>query len=180
MPAPFIFKLLNQTAMLRTLLLALLFFLSACKSTTYYIVRHAEKEQGTTMLSDPPLSTGGEKQAVDLKNYLQDKNIKTIYATNYARTIATAEPLRKALGLELKIYDPRKNEQLVAALKRIADGNVLVVGHSNTVDDVVNGLLGEAKMSDLPDTTYGNVFIVKKKGSSYSFEQMKVPQTAPR
>ena len=166
--------------MLRTLLLAALFFLFSCKSTTYYIVRHAEKEQGTTMLSDPPLSAEGEKQAIDLKTYLQDKNIKTIYATNYARTIATAEPLRKALGLNLKIYDPRKNEQLVAELKSIGDGNVLVVGHSNTVDDVVNGLLGETRMTDLPDTAYGNVFIVKKKGSTYTFEQMNVPRTAPR
>jgi len=157
-----------------------LLFLFACKSTTYYIVRHAEKQQGTTMLSDPPLSPEGEKQAADLKNFLQNKNIKTIYATNYARTIATAEPLRKQLGVNLKIYDPQKTNQLIDELKNISDGNVLVVGHSNTVDDVVNGLIGENKMTDLPETEYGNVFIVKRKGNSYSFERMKVPMTAPR
>jgi broad specificity phosphatase PhoE len=155
-------------------------FLASCKSTTYYIVRHAEKEQGTTMMSDPPLSAEGEKQALDLKDYLQDKKIKTIYVTNYARTIATAEPIRKVLGINLKTYDPRKNDQLVEELRKISDGNVLVVGHSNTVDDVVNGLLGTSQLTDLPDSEYGNVFIVKKKGSSYSFERMKVPQTAPR
>jgi broad specificity phosphatase PhoE len=166
--------------MFRVFWFVAILFLVSCKSTTYYIVRHAEREQGATMMSDPPLSAEGEKQAVDLKNFLQNKNIKTIYSTNYARTIATAEPTRKLFGVNLKIYDPRKTDQLVEELKKISDGNVLVVGHSNTVDDVVNGLLGETKMTDLPDTAYGNVFIVKKKGNSYSFEQMKVPQTAPR
>ena len=166
--------------MCRIFCLVTLLFLFSCKSTTYYIVRHAEKEGGTTMLSDPPLSAEGEKQALDLKNYLQDKKIRTIYCTNYARTIATAEPLRKQLGLTLKMYDPRKNEQLIEELKNSSDGNVLVVGHSNTVDDVVNGLLGTSQLTDLPDSEYGNVFIVKKKGRSYSFEKLKVPQTTPR
>ena len=157
----------------------LLFFVS-CKTTTFYIVRHGEREQGATMLSDPPLSAEGEKQALDLKIFLQNKNIKAVYSTNYARTIATAEPTRQFFGLTLKVYDPHKTDELVRELKAVSDGNVLVVGHSNTVDDVVNGLLGENKMSDLADTEYGNVFIVKKKGNSYSFERMKVPQTAPR
>ena len=156
-----------------------LLFLVSCKSTTYFIVRHAEKESaGTAMMqSDPPLSATGEKQAQDLKRFLEDKNIKTIYSTNYARTVATAEPIRQALRINLKTYDPRNNEQLIADLKKISDGNVLVVGHSNTVDDVVNGLMGENKMTDLADSEYGNVFIVKKKGSSYSFERLKLPQT---
>jgi broad specificity phosphatase PhoE len=166
--------------MYKILCLPVLLFLLSCKSTTWYVVRHAERENGAAMVSDPPLSAEGEKQAIDLKNYLQDKNIKTIYSTNYARTVATAEPIRKALGLTLKIYDPKKNDQLIDELKKNSDGNVLVVGHSNTVDDVVNGLTGEAKMTDLADTEYGNVFIVKKKGNRYSFERMKVPQTAPR
>ena len=166
--------------MFRFVWLLLLVFLLSCKTTTFYIVRHGERAQGATMLSDPPLSSEGEKQAVDLKNFLQNKNIKAVYSTNYARTIATAEPTRQLFGLTLKVYDARKNDELVRDLKNSSDGNVLVVGHSNTVDDVVNGLTGEAKMTDLVDTEYGNVFIVKKKGSSYSFERMKVPQTAPR
>jgi hypothetical protein len=57
---------------------------------------------------------------------------------------------------------------------------VLVVGHSNTVDDIVNGLTGRAEMTDLADNEYGNAFIVKRKGSSYTFERIKVPQTTPR
>lgn len=180
---PFTFNLLNANRiMIRVFYTGCLFFLFFCSTTTYYIVRHAEKESsGTAMMqSDPPLSAEGEKQALDLKAYLQDKNIKTIYSTNYARTVATAEPLRQQLGINLKTYDPRNNGRLVEELKKIGDGNVLVVGHSNTVDDLVNGLTGENKMSDLPDSAYGNVFIVKKSRNNYLFEQVRVPQTAPR
>lgn len=166
--------------MVRIICAALMVFLSSCKSTMYFIVRHAEKEINSTMTGDPPLSAEGVKQAADLKAYLQNKNIRTIYSTNYVRTVATAEPLRAQRGIILKNYDPRRNDQLVEELKKISDGNVLVVGHSNTVDDVVNGLLGTAQMTDLADTEYGNAFIVKKKGNSFSFERVKVPQTTPR
>lgn len=166
--------------MLRSFIVFSLLLLLSCKSTTYYIVRHAEKAQDTTKTIDPPLSAEGEKQAVDLKNFLFHKKVKAIYCTNYVRTIATSEPLRKVLELSVKIYDPRKPEQLINELKQFKGGSVLVVGHSNTVDDVVNGLLGETKMTDLAETEYGNVFVVKKKRNGYSFKRLKVPQTTPR
>lgn len=166
--------------MIRVLVALSLFFSLSCQdSTTYYIVRHAEKEKDPGMGGNPPLSAEGEKQAADLKNFLQDKNIKAIYATDYIRTVATAEPLRKALGLTVKFYDAKNSAQLATELKNL-NGNVLVVGHSNTVDDMVNSLLGKNAMSDLPDTAYGNVFIVERKGDKYSFDQLKVPQTTPR
>ncbi len=168
--------------MFRILCFVSLFFLFSCTSTTYFIVRHAEKDSSSTMMmiSDPPLSDEGEKQAIDLKNYLQNKNVKSIYSTNYARTIATAEPTRQLVGVNLKIYDPGKQDQLIEELRKISDGNVLVVGHSNSVDDLVNGLLGTSQLTDLADSQYGNVFIVKRKGDDYSFERLKLPQTAPR
>ncbi|MDQ6609231.1 MAG: histidine phosphatase family protein [Bacteroidota bacterium] len=155
-----------------------LLFLLSCKTTSYYITRHGEKA-GTTV-TDPPLSAEGEKQALDLRNYLTGKGIKTIYSTNFIRTKATAEPTSQLFVVPVKIYDPAKLNELIAELKAINNGNVLIVGHSNTVDDVANGLTGRNVMSDLADNEYGNLFIVKKKGANYSFERMKVPQTAPR
>lgn len=168
--------------MIRIFCFAALLVFASCKTTTYYVSRHAEKEGGGTMAmsADPPLSAEGQKQAADLKNFLTAKNIKTIYSTNYARTIATAEPTRLAYGVTLKTYDPRRNDQLIQELKAIGDGNVLVVGHSNTVDDIVNGLMGISELTDLPETEYGSLFIVKKKGSKFSFEKVKVPQTEQR
>src|SRR6188474_2029828 len=122
------------------LFLAMIFFLS-CKTTTYYIVRHAEKESSTTMsansmTSDVPLSEAGKQRAAALKTALQKEDIKYIFSTNYIRTKSTAQPLADAINVPVEIYDP-KYPGFVNKIKSL-DGNVLVVGHSNTVDDLVN------------------------------------------
>ena len=147
----------------------------ACNSNTidYYIVRHAEKAivDSSVKLSAVPLSEQGEKRAEGLKNQLQNKRIRYIYSTNTVRTKATAEPLSKAIGVPVKIYDG-SNANFIQTLKK-SDGNVLIVGHSNTVDDLVNGLTGKSLLSDLPDNLYGNLFIVHKKGKMIKYEMKR-------
>jgi hypothetical protein len=50
-------------------------------------------------------------------------------------------------------------------------GNTLIVGHSNTVDDIVNKLCGEIKVPiDLPDSEYDNLYLIRKKGKKMKFE----------
>jgi len=59
----------------------------------------------------------------------------------------------------------------IQKLKGIKKGNSLIVGHSNTVDDIVNKLCGETKIpGDLPDSEYDNLYIVTKKGKRMKFE----------
>ena len=144
--------------------------LLSCKTTTYYIVRHAEKETTNTMTSDVPLSAAGKQRAEALKEMLKNKNIKHIYSTNFIRTKSTVQPLADAIHVPLEIYDP-KDSTFINKLKAI-DGNVLIVGHSNTVDDLVNGVSGNKEINgDLPDPEYGDLFVVKKKGNHFSFEK---------
>jgi hypothetical protein len=51
-------------------------------------------------------------------------------------------------------------------------GNVLIVGHSNTVDDVVNGITGKKVFADLKDTAYGDLFMIVRKGKKqFEFSQ---------
>lgn len=156
------------------LLLATLFLLS-CKATTYYIVRHAEKESSTTMSStsmpgDVPLSEAGKQRAQALKDLLQKENIKHVFSTNYIRTKSTAQPLADAIQVPVEIYDP-KDQQFISKLKSL-NGNTLIVGHSNTVDDLVNELIGKKEINgDLADSEYGDLFIVKKKGNKLMFEK---------
>jgi len=150
--------------------LATLFLLS-CKTTTYYVVRHAEKETAT-MSGDVPLSAAGKQRAEALKDMLLDKHIQTIYSTNYLRTKSTAQPLADALHVPVKLYNPA-DTGFVPRLKNANSGNVLIVGHSNTVDDIVNQLEGQKVIpGDLPESEYGDLFIVKRKGNKYSFEKM--------
>ena len=139
----------------------------------YYLVRHAEKAiaDSTIKSSDVPLSEQGVKRAESLKDKLASKAIKHIFSTNTVRTKATVEPLSKLLNISIEIYSGT-DTGFVGRLKNL-DGDVLVVGHSNTVDDVVNGLMGQPVLKDLPETEFGDLFIVRKKKNDVSFERAK-------
>ena len=155
-----------------------LIIFSSCGSVKYYIVRHAEKEipsAGTTMSTpnDPPLSATGRVRAIELREELKDKGIMYIYSTNTTRTISTAQPLNELRGAtKIELYNTKDSlDQFIQMLKEIKKGNSLVVGHSNTVDDIVNKLCGEIKIpKDLPDSEYDNLYIVTKKGKRMKFE----------
>jgi phosphohistidine phosphatase SixA len=152
--------------------------LTAC-SHTYYVVRHAEKvikPDATMMANDPPLTAAGQVRAEALKDLLKDKHIRFIFSTNTIRTKSTAEPLRVYLGISTETYGPRPDTAFIARLKSIKK-NTLIAGHSNTVDDIVNGLCNSVKVAgDLDDSEYDNLFIVRYRkfvGTKISFERKK-------
>ena len=135
--------LINFVSRIIFIVIAVLF--SSCATTTsYYIVRHAEKDAGTTMTpgtvktNDVPLSEQGAKRAEALGRQLQGKKIKRIYSTNTIRTKSTAEPLSKLIGVPISVYNAVDSGFL--QLLQNSKENLLVVGHSNTVDDLVKCL----------------------------------------
>lgn len=152
---------------LTILCLAVLF--SSCSKTTYYIVRHAEKQTAApNMSSDVPLTEAGTQRAEKLKELLRNKNIGYIFSTQTIRTTSTAKPLSEAVNVPVQIYNARDTSNaFILQLKAIQKKSVLVVGHSNTVDDIANKLIGQTVLSDLSDTEYDNLFIVKRKGKKY-------------
>ena len=158
--------------------LFILLSLSACSPVKYYIVRHAEKESastGTVMNTpnDPPLSAAGRVRSIELREILKSKDIQYIFSTNTTRTIATAQPLEELQGgTKIEIYNTKDSlDFFIERLRKIQKGNSLIVGHSNTVDDIVNKLCGEIKIhNDLSDSEYDNLYIVTKKGQRYRFE----------
>lgn len=151
----------------------LLLLLSSC-STKYYIVRHAEKAAAApNMSSDVPLTVPGQQRADDLLEEVKKKKIGEVYSTQTVRTISTATPTADFFGVEIKIYGPRPDSAFINRLK-LLNKNTLIVGHSNTVDDIVNGLCGTQQLpGDLPDSEYDNLFIVKKKGKRFLFSRKK-------
>jgi len=165
----FTFNVLNVQTMFKSIFIAVAFFLSSC-TTTYYVVRHAEKETATTMSSDVPLSTAGRQRAEALKNRLQSRNIKYLFATPTLRTNATLQPLSNAIYIPIVAYNNDTLNQFINRLRTIKNSNVVIAGHSNTVDDIVNTLTGRNYIAgDLPETAFGDLFIVKRKGNTYTF-----------
>ncbi len=154
------------------LLVIVISLVAASCSHTYYIVRHAEKVQAQPPLQDPPLTTNGEAMAQNLKNILLPKGIKHIFSTNTIRTKSTAAPLSQATGIPVTIY-ASPNAAFITQLKALKK-NVLVVGHSNTVDDIVNGLCNSTKINgDLPDADYGDLFVVTVRGKKIYFKKLR-------
>ncbi|MBN8668229.1 MAG: histidine phosphatase family protein [Chitinophagales bacterium] len=147
----------------------ILLFLSSC-SHSIYVVRHAEKAPaGPNMNSDVPLSVPGQQRAEDLMNVLKDKKISIVYSTQTVRTVSTATPTADHFGVAIELYGPRPDSIFISKLLSHKK-NLLVVGHSNTVDDIVNMLCGATKVAgDLGDKEYDNLYEVKVKGKKKIF-----------
>ncbi len=150
--------------------------MSACGSQSYFVVRHAEKAvvpANTAGMSatDPPLTDSGKLRAQDLKTTLLGEKIRFVFSTNTIRTRETAEPTRAHFGLTTAIYSPMPTDEFISQLKALK-GNTLIVGHSNTVDDIVNKLTGEKLLSDLPETEYNHLFLVVKRGKKWKFRSL--------
>jgi broad specificity phosphatase PhoE len=153
--------------MIRTVLATALFTLAcaahAAAQPTIFIVRHAERadaaSSGTTMMADDPeLSEAGRARAEALASMLRDANIAAIFTTEFKRTQQTAAPLAKALGIMTSSVPSKDTAGLLQRI-RSTTGNVLVVGHSNTVPEIIKEL-GITTNVSLGDADYDNLFIV--------------------
>lgn len=132
---------------------------------TIYIVRHAEK---ILVGEDPGLSVAGTVRSKKLAQILGEKDIQHIYSTNTVRTKATVRPLADKLGISIETYDVNNHDDLVNNL-RSQKGDAIVVGHSNTIQHVVNYFVGSGeKYPELEDIEYDYIFVVElsKDGSS--------------
>ena len=140
-------------------------------SQTIYIVRHGEKAaQAANMSSDVSLSEAGEVRAQELKKLLLNKKIAAIFSTDRIRTRTTAKPLSEAIGVPVELYANDTMPKFIARVKALKK-NVLIVGHSNNIDDLANALCGEKKIpKDFEETDYDNLLIVKFKKKKILFE----------
>lgn len=152
----------------------------SCSSNRYFVVRHAEKAVVTKdsvgfTPANPPLSEAGKVRAFVLREELKNKQIRNIFSTNFFRTLSTAQPIAEQLGnLSIQVYSPSKDSLNAFIEKVLKKGNTLIVGHSNTVDDIVNKLAGETKVpADLKDSEYDNLYIITRKGKKMIFFQQK-------
>ena len=127
-------------------------------TTTFILVRHAET---TGTGSNPNLSVDGQARATRLSQMLDKVNLNAVYSSNYKRTMQTAQPTATAKTLPITTYDPTDPDGLsFQALHSYPLGAVLIVGHSNTIPELLNLLVGSNSFPDIGENEYDNLFIV--------------------
>ena len=113
------------------------------------------------MDKNPHLNEKGIERSLLWNGYFENKEVKSIYSTNYNRTIETVLPISIAKGIRPIIYSA-SNINYESFLKKEKGNTVLVVGHSNTIPGFVNKLIEEDYYSQINDTVNSNLYIVKK------------------
>ena len=89
---------------------------------------------------------------------LSDAPVKGVYVTQFARSQQTGQPTALAVGVPLTTYsDPTALAAAVTAAH--ANDTVLVVGHTNTVDEIA-AAFGAPGVGELNETTFDRMFII--------------------
>jgi broad specificity phosphatase PhoE len=148
-----------------TLLAALA--LTGCTTTpatpapAFYVMRHLNTPAGER---DPDLLPEGQRVAAALPARLAAHPPRTIFVSHFRRTRQTAGAVAARWRLTPIVYDPADTPSLVARA-RAAAGPVLIVGHSNTVPDIVTQL-GGARPAPLAHPDFGDLWILAPSGAT--------------
>jgi broad specificity phosphatase PhoE len=134
-----------------------------------FLSRHMEK---ATSGQDPALSPCGVAQAQAFAAQLKNTPLPWLMHTPYQRTKQTAEAFSQQ-GRQLLSYDPRQLDQLSTELNNKA-GNVLVIGHSNTIPALVAKLTGET-VAPLTEQDYGRIYILTEQNKQWLLKIDQLP-----
>ena len=139
------------------------------KPITVFLIRHAERQDEPRQ--DPPLTDAGVARSQALARLLSNAGVKAIFTSQYSRTKQTAEPLATKLGLtvapftlKLNPSNPRQiaEESTAEVTNKILERSgqsVLVVGHSNSIPDVIK-MLGGDTVPTIDERKFDDLFIV--------------------
>ncbi len=146
---------------------ALLFPFQSYAQEVVFVARHVDPQKLLRMdvpvRDDTPLSKTGRQQANILADRLKDAGITAIYTSKTARTIQTAEPLAKLLGLTINKISRRDIDGLIRRIReKHQRDRVLIVGHFTTMPGILRRL-GYAKRVKIEMPKWTDLFVVVPK-----------------
>lgn len=127
--------------------------------TTYYFIRHAEKDESNPQDRDPQLTAAGKERAAKWAEIFKEVEFDLIFSSDYERTRETAETIANSQNKQVNIYDPR-NLNDKEFQKKTKGKTVLVVGHSNTNPAFANLILEEKRHKDIDEKESGSLIMV--------------------
>ncbi len=139
------------------------------EKSTYFLIRHAEKDRSDVENKNPDLTDKGKQRALKWSQLLADYGIEAVYSTEYNRTQQTAKPTAEKLGLKIKNYHPFKLD-FAKFLEDTKGKTVLIVGHSNTIPFFTNKLINkENYYQQMADDDNKSLYIVTIQGEAISY-----------
>lgn len=142
---------------------------SQVKTTTIYLIRHAEKVDNS---KNPDLSPEGIARSLHWNEVFSAINFDAVYSTNFNRTQQTAAPIAKKNSVEIRIYNP-KTIDIEKIKKENLGQTILIVGHSNSTPDLVNKLINQNIYPAIDETTFGNLYIVTINENTVNHQLLK-------
>lgn len=134
----------------------------ALDTTTVVLVRHAEKELST--IDNPPLAPDGELRAEHLSQLFGKVSgigrLQAIYVSDTRRSQQTAAPL--AARLHLKPVVLAGSDIAGTAHHALHDhrgGAVLIVGHSNTIPQLIEQMSG-IRIPAIADDEFDQIYVL--------------------
>ncbi|HEV7446384.1 MAG TPA: phosphoglycerate mutase family protein [Steroidobacteraceae bacterium] len=143
-------------------LVAFFLYRSASTTTVVVLARHAEKDLSS--IQDPPLSAEGEQRAERLAQMFGRSKgvgrIDAIYVSDARRTQQTAAPLAERLGKHAVVVPAADTKGLVTRVMHEHEGGtVLIIGHSNTVPELIHEL-GDIDVPPFGDDEYDTLYVL--------------------
>ena len=145
-------------------LAAAVIYWNSATTTTVVLLRHAEKQAGA--IDDAPLTPQGEQRAARLAQMFGDADrfgrVQRIYVTDTRRTQQTAAGLAQRLDLEPVVVEAKSSISDLAhrVLRENRGGVALVVGHSNTVPELVAELADTDRVPPIGDEEFDTLYVV--------------------
>jgi|SRR5690349_5262847 broad specificity phosphatase PhoE len=145
-------------------LAAAFIYWNSATTTTIVLLRHAEKQTGA--IDDAPLTPQGEQRAARLAQMFGDADrfgrVQSIYVTDTRRTQQTAAGLAQRLNLKPVVVEAKSSTSELAhrVLRENRGGLALVVGHSNTVPQLVAELAHADKVPPIGEEEFDTLYVV--------------------
>jgi broad specificity phosphatase PhoE len=139
----------------------LIIFFSSCSTSTYYIVRHAEKRLNEG--DNPALTTQGMKRAEDLNAYFGNSKPNKIFVSTFLRTQLTAAPTSTAAGVPSVIIKQNNTDSLnlfILGLSLLDRKKVLVVSHTDAIPKIIKGLCN-VDINPIAENDFDNLYIIR-------------------
>jgi 8-oxo-dGTP diphosphatase len=115
-----------------------------------YLVRHAHAGSRSAWKGDDerrPLSPKGRGQAEGLAARLKGEPIARVLSSPSRRCVETAEPLARAVGVEIEqrddLHEGGDPDQVIALVSELAGQDAVIVSHGDVIPKVIRRLAAD-------------------------------------